>query len=258
MPTNDRDIIHVVGKAINLLETLSRSKTGFTVSELSAQMGLPKTTVFRLLMTLAGKGYVEKIPNSERYQLGVRLLMLGTTILDRMDLRSIARPFIEDLARKTREVVHLAILDAEEVVYIDKVESLDHPIRIYSQIGRRVPAYCTGLGKVLLSGLSDQGIDAYVAQNGLKKFTEKTITDSATLKKELAGIREKKYGIDDAEHEEGIFCVAAPLFERSRKMAGAISVSGPVIYITKERLPEIIACVTETAGNISRSLGFQA
>ena len=157
MPTNDRDIIHVVGKAINLLETLSRSKTGFTVSELSAQMGLPKTTVFRLLMTLAGKGYVEKIPNSERYQLGVRLLMLGTTILDRMDLRSIARPFIEDLARKTREVVHLAILDAEEVVYIDKVESLDHPIRIYSQIGRRGTGLLYGFGQGALIGAERPG-----------------------------------------------------------------------------------------------------
>jgi len=258
MDTNSKNIIKVVEKAVDLLEMLSKSKTGYSVSELSSFMKLPKTTVFRLLTTLREKQYVEKVPDSENYQLGVKLLMLGTVILDRMDLRTIARPFIEELARATNEVVHLAILDDEEVVYLDKVESLDHPIRIYSQVGRRVPAHCTGLGKVFLSEFSDASIDDYISRRGLKKFTANTITDPKELKRRLAEIKEKKYCIDEAEHEENIRCVAAPIWGNDGKIAGAISISGPTIYVTKDRLPDIIANVTETAGKISRALGFRA
>ena len=198
------------------------------------------------------------MPNGDDYQLSVKVLALGTGILDRMDLRGIARPYIEELARQTKEVVHLAVFDAEEVVYIDKVESLDHPIRIYSQIGRRVAAHCTGLGKIFLSAMSDAEIDDYIARRGLPRRTATTITDPASLKRELAGIRERKYGIDESENEEGIRCVAAPIFGSGGKTVGAISVSGPVIYVTKQRLPELIPRVTATAENISRSLGFGA
>jgi IclR family acetate operon transcriptional repressor len=258
MAGGDQDVIKVVEKAIDLLEVLSRSKSGLSVSELAKSMGLPKTTVFRLLSTLRAKKYVEKVPNGDDYQLSVKVLALGTGILDRMDLRGVARPYIEELARQTKEVVHLAVFDAEEVVYIDKVESLDHPIRIYSQIGRRVEAHCTGLGKIFLSALSDADMDDYIARRGLPRRTATTITEPARLKRELADIRKKRYGIDESENEEGIRCVAAPIFANGGKTIGAISVSGPVIYVTKQRLPELITRVTATAESISRSLGFEA
>jgi len=235
---------------------LAESKSGSGVTELSRAVGLHKSTVHRLLGTLMRRGYVEKELETENYRLGIKLLMLGSSILDRIDLRNIARPYIQELSKKTKEVVHIAILDEDEAVYIDKVESPDHSIRMYSQVGKRAPLHCTAVGKVLLAALKDEEAEKILRQKGMPRFTKSTITDMQQMKEELSTIRKQGYGFDEIEHEEGMRCVAAPIYDRSGKVIASISISGPIIYVTHFRMPELTDELLKTAKEISYQLGY--
>lgn len=256
MSGRDDNLIQSVDRAITVLEVLAAEKNGCGVSELARATGLHKTTVFRLLSTMMNRGYVEKGPKSDDYRLSTRFLLLSNAILDRMDLRNIARPYIKELSSKTKEVVHLAILDEGEVVYIDKVESPDHSIRIYSQIGKRSPVHCTALGKVFLTGVSSSEVEKIIAEKGLAKFTPKTITSLEQLRQEIAVTAKRGYGYDEMEHEEGIRCVAAPIYDRNGAITAAISISGPAIFITPERMPDLTEGILRTAREISIQLGY--
>lgn len=250
------NIVQSVDRSITILETLARDKDGCRITELANATGLHKSTVHRLLSTLMSRGYVEKCIDSENYKLGIRILLLGSSILDRMDLRTVAKPYIQELSNKTKEVVHLSILDDGETVYIDKVESSDHSIRMYSQIGRRAPLHCTAVGKVLLSGLDDSEVERIMKEKGMYKHTKSTIDNLDQLMGELEIIRKRGYAFDEMEHEEGIRCVAAPIYEHSGKMIASISLSGPIIHVTHYRMPELTELILKTAKEISYQLGY--
>jgi DNA-binding IclR family transcriptional regulator len=250
------NLVQSVDRAITILETLAKDKDGCRVTELASATGLHKSTVHRLLSTLMSRGYVEKCLGSENYKLGIRILLLGSSILDRMDLRNIAKPYIQELSNRTKEVVHLSILDDGEAVYIDKVESSDHSIRMYSQIGKRGPLHCTAVGKVLLADLRDSEVERIIGQKGMRKYTKSSIDNLNQLKEELSLIRERGYAFDEMEHEEGIRCVAAPIYDQSGKVIAAVSLSGPIIHVTHYRMPELTEQVLETAEEISYQLGY--
>src|SRR5699024_8246068 len=139
--------------------------------------------------------------------------------------RQIARPYIEQLARDVNEVVHVCIRDGDSVVYIDKVES-NRTLRMFSQIGKRAMLHCTGVGKVLLSGLSNERIQDIILHTDLTKFTEATITSSEDLFAEVENIRENQFSLDREEHEDGIYCIAAPIKDYTGKIVAAFSISG--------------------------------
>jgi IclR family transcriptional regulator, KDG regulon repressor len=250
------NLVQSVDRAITILETLAKDKDGCRITELANATGLHKSTIHRLLGTLMSRGYVEKCLDSENYKLGIRILLLGSAILDRMDLRNIAKPYIQELSNKTKEVVHLSILDDGEAVYIDKVESSDHSIRMYSQIGKRGPLHCTAVGKVLLADLSDSEVEKIMEQKGMTKYTKSTIDNLHQLKEELSVIRERGYAFDEIEHEEGIRCVAAPVHDRSGKVIASVSLSGPIIHVTHYRMPELTEEILKTAKKISYQLGY--
>jgi len=248
--------VQSVVRAFDIIGVLAESKEDVGVTQIAKLTGLSKTTTFRLLNTLINTGYVRKLNGGNSYTLGMKFLELSGSILDRHDIRNIARPYLEQLSRSTGEIVHLATLDDGEVVYVDKLDSSEHVIRIHSTIGNRSPLHCTGLGKVLLSGLSDREIDLIVKRRGLEKYTESTITDINDLKKELALIRERGYGLDNKEHEIEIRCVAAPLYGRKKGIVAAISVTAPEIYMPDERLPTLIGDIKKIAAEISELLGY--
>lgn len=253
----EKDItIQSVDRAITVLEELSKEKDGCGITYLSNVTGLAKSTVHRLLSTLMSRGYVEKTQETDKYQLGIRVLSLTTNLLERMDIRKIAKPYIEKLSERTGEVVHIGILDKDEVVYIDKVESPRSSIRMYSQIGKRAPLYCTGLGKILLSGLDDTTVESIIKEENMIKLTENTITSLDKLKEELIEIRENGFAIDEIEHEKDIRCIAAPIYDMKGKIVAAISVAGPIIYVTKEKLPQLIEEILKTSKEISYQLGY--
>lgn len=255
MPKSSENTVQSIDRVIDILEALAEEKGVCGITVLSQKTGLHKSTVHRLLNTLLQRGYIEKEPGNDNYQLGMKILFLGSAILDRMDIRRIAKPFLEELSKLTKEVVHLAILDNGETVYIDKVEGTNSSIRMYSQIGKRGPVHCTGVGKVLLSELPDSEVENILFEKGMEKFTENTITDIVAFKAHLQEIRQKGYALDEMEHEEGIRCAAVPIRDLKGRIIASISVSGPIMRFTEDRVNNLISELLKASEDISYQLG---
>lgn len=255
MGDND-NIVQSLDRTIQILEELALHREGCGITCLSNLTGLHKSTVFRLLNTLMHRGYVSKNNENDRYSLGMRILYLSSAILDGMDLRTVARPYLEELCRNTGEVIHLSTLDNGEAVYIDKVESPNKNIRMYSQIGKRVPLHCTGIGKVLLAWLPEREVEHILRVEGMESYTKNTITNIEDMKMELKKIRDNGYAYDEIEHEEEIRCVAAPIFNINGKVVASVSISGLVLHMTSDRMPQLTQEVLKAAKNISYHLGY--
>ncbi|MCL6517634.1 IclR family transcriptional regulator [Alicyclobacillus sp.] len=244
-----------VDKAFLLLEVVSDHPDGIAITELANRVGMYKSTVHRLLGTMMRRGYIEQDPRTGRYKLGYTVLDLGMKLLSSIDLRREALPHLQQLAQLSNEVVHLALLDRGEVVYIDKVES-PNTIRMHSRVGTRVPVHATGLGKAILAFLPRREVQAIVDRYGLPKLTEHTITDRDVLLQSLQETRQSGYAFDIEEHQEGVCCVAAPIFEHSGRVVAACSVSGPSIRMGPDRLRELVPLVKQAGLRISERLGY--
>ncbi|ADQ06242.1 transcriptional regulator, IclR family [Caldicellulosiruptor hydrothermalis 108] len=247
--------IQVLERAINILELLGEKPKGIGISEISRELNLPKSTVHRILDTLLQKGYVEKNMENDKYKLGLRIVELSNKILSNMELRNEAHPYLEELMNYSNEVVHLCVLRDGEMVYIDKVEC-PNPIRLYSQIGRRVPVHCTAVGKATLAFLPREEVISILQRKGMSRRTKNTITDMQKLLNQLEEIRELGYAVDDVENEEGVRGIGAPVFNYTGRVVAAISIAGPVSRITKERIPDLAEKLKETAQKISERLGY--
>ncbi|XEQ95053.1 HTH-type transcriptional regulator XynR [Sporomusa carbonis] len=254
--TNDSKQIQSIARAVSILEHLALNGNEDSLSNISRTIGLSKSTTYSIIATLEQLGLVQQDQVSARYSLGMKLFEWGQVVHSSMDLRKIAVPPLQDLVAKYGETAHLGVLSQGEVVYIDKVDS-QHSIRIASQIGGRNPAHCTGVGKMLMAELPAIEIDKILAEKGLTKFTEKTVTDPAVLKQHLCKIREQGYAIDDEEIESGLTCVAAPIRNHCKEVVAAISLSGPTHRMNAENLDQIIADVVSTADLISAHLGYK-
>lgn len=244
-----------VDRALYILGLLQNSKDGLGVTELSNRLDVAKSTVHRLLTSLQRKGFVQQDRITEKYRLGLRLLELGNAVTESLDIRKIAQPFLLNLSEETSETTHLVLLEQGDVVYIDKIESA-HTIGMKSRIGKRAPAYCTGVGKAILSHLPEEEVDKAIS-GPLKKYTETTITDKRQLKNELAKIKEKGYSLDLEEHEEGIRCAAAAILNYKNEVVAGISVAGPNMRMTDEKLDQCAKKIMVCASEISRQLGFR-
>lgn len=236
--SGNRYQIRAVERALELLEAFSIAEPEFSLTELSDRLGLNTSTVFRLLATLQGRGYVEHSSENGRYRLGPACLRVGSVYLAQADLRRRLTPLLVALRDECRETVHLATLDRDrmEAVYLEKLEGL-LPIGLMgSRVGGRSPAYCTGLGKAMLAHEPPEVVEAFYQACGLRAYTPQTITTLEVLARELAEIRRRGYALDNTEHEPDVKCVAAPVWNHRREVAGAISVSGPA-----ERIEQLIA-----------------
>ncbi|BAF58658.1 MAG: IclR family transcriptional regulator [Pelotomaculum sp.] len=248
----ERHTIQSLERAIMILEYLRRGPT--SLSELSRELGLHKSTVFGLLQTLAWHNYVHQEEKTGQYSLGYRVLALGSAYLENCDLRKVAVPYLRQLVDEYGETVHLVIMDDGQVVYVDKIDS-PQSIRMVSRIGRRLPAHCTGVGKAMLAFLPEEKVKLIVEKHGLPGFTPNTITTWERLVEELARIRKEGVSFDREEIEEGLCCVAAPVIGYYRQPIGAISVSGPKLRMTEEKMSLIAGSLKEIAAEISRQMG---
>lgn len=253
---NDSYNVQVLERTIKVTEAMAKYPYGMALTDISKDTGLNKSTVFRILATLQNHGYIMQ-DNDGKYKLGYKFLELSSAVLDRLDIRKIAHPYLEELSKITGEVVHLVILDGYEGVYIDKVDNPSGTIRMYSQVGKRIPLHCTSVGKVLLSAMHKEEVEEVIKAKGLPKRTENTITSADRLFEELAKIKDSGYAIDDIENEEGIRCVAAPILNYNGDTVAAVSISGPTLRVTKERLPELIHLLKNYTFNISKELGYE-
>jgi IclR family KDG regulon transcriptional repressor len=247
--------VQTIERTLDVLECLATAREGLGVTEIGARIGLHKSTVYRLLTALADRGYVEKDSKSNTYQLGLQLVEITSLFLKKLELKTEALPFMRQLAERVGQPVHLAILDGTEVVYIEKVESVNS-IRMYSQIGRRAPVFCSALGKVLLAGLAPERRAEVLAAIRFTKYTDQTLLSKTALTAALQVVGRQGWAVDNEEHETGIRCLAAPVYDYIGGTIAAISVSGEKRVIRAECDPEIAAEVLATARAISRRMGY--
>lgn len=239
-------------RALALLEAVAEGV--HDLEGLSARVGLSRSTAHRLLTTLVRAGYLRHSPR-EGYHLGPKLIELGFRAHARLHLPSLARLYLEQLSEATRETVHLGVLDGTQVVYIDKVPG-KRELQMASYIGARVPAQCTALGKALVSTLPrEEWLRAFVP--GLR-WIEHTIAETDRFLEEIERVAQQGYALGLEENERGIRCVAAPVRDGTGRGVAAISISSAVIYMTDERIQELVPLVQATARQISRELGWRS
>ena len=259
-PQKPNNLVQSIERVAMILDVLAQSSRGISLRELSARAKLPKGTTHRLLSSLAYFGFVRQTPETKNYHLGFRLIELGNSLLNQLDIRSQAKPFLTDLAQRIKETVHLVIMDQGQALYVDKFESnvKQGGLQMVSRVGFRVPVHCSSVGKVLLAHLPEDELDGIIQQKGLSRRTKNTITDSESLKAHLKMVRSQGFAIDDEENEAGIRCVGAPIFNQQGEAFAAISISGPTVRITKKLLQHLLKKeIIKTAAAISRDLGYQ-
>lgn len=249
-------LIQSVSHALDLLEQFHDEVDELGVTELSKRLQLHKNNVFRLLATLESRGYIEQNKVTENYRLGLKTLELGQTFVKQMGLLRQSRPILEEVVRECNETSYVAILKDFNIIYLDVVET-DLTVRVVPRVGSRLPSYCTAAGKVQIAHLSDEEIDEYFPTRELKPLTANTITDREELKKQLKQVAEQGYAIDDEELDVGVRCVSAPIRDYTRRIVGALSISGPAMRLSLERLEkELIPLAIKSADEISTKLGF--
>ncbi len=247
-----RPTVQSVDRTLDVLEALAARRTPTGISELSLAVGLHVSTVHRLLATLVDRGYVRQDPETSRYHLGARIFALASAADIHLDLRLVARPFLERLMRVAGETANLVTPSRDDVVYVDQVASL-HLVKMFTQPGMRAPLYCTGSGKVFLAFHDESD---FRLETPFRRFTAKTVQTPAALQQQLRTIRRDGYAIDDEEMEEGVRCLAVPVFDRRGENVGALSISGPTTRMTRERVKAISGPVREVALEFSRALGY--
>jgi len=246
-----------VNRALDVLE-LFMDHPALSAPQIIDLLGLPRTTVHELLTTLADRGYLDAIPGAPtRYRLGMRTFQLGSQFADRLDLVREGQEAATEVANACDETVHVAVLDGTEVVYIAKVDST-HPVRMVSAVGRRLPAHCTAVGKMLLSGLSAEALDArYAHGTTLAVMTPNSISSPSKLRVHLREVAERGIAHDDCESNEAVHCVAAPAYDHTGRMAAALSISVPIIRWNAERGRELAVLVRSGAADLSSRLGHR-
>lgn len=256
MNTRNRNkSVQVLERSFAVLEEIAKNNGEVSLGALVKSIGIPHSTTHRILSTMISLGYVEQNMKNGHYRLGLKLLSLSSVILQNLDLRRIARTYLDELMRETGETANLVVLDRDEVVYIEKAES-QASVRVFSLIGRRAPVNATGAGKVLLSELAQQDIIDILRSRGMPKLTPHSITELPVMLDELALVRQRGYAIDDEECELGARCVAAPVRNHTGRIVAAMSISGPSSRLTLERLKEIAPTVIKAANSLSSALGF--
>ena len=252
----DRYNIRVLDRAFRILALLSDGKPR-SLQELSVEIDLSSSTTFRQLATLVYYRYVQRDEQTNQYTLGLSCLELARAYYEGNDLRRVALPELERLRNETKETIHLGILDQTELVYIEKLQGL-HPIGLMSsRVGGRSPAYCTGVGKVLLAYEDPQIVKQYFVKRKLHRYTDNTITSLAALVSELASIRSQGYALDCGEHESQVYCVAAPIFDMKGAVIAGLSISGPADRMESIEINQkLIKRAKQTANNISIKLGY--
>jgi DNA-binding IclR family transcriptional regulator len=245
-----------VATAARLLKAFSEEEIEIGISDLAKRLGVAKSTVHRLAVTLVSEGMLEQNPDSGKYRLGIALFRLGALVRHRMDVSIEARHLLRELREKANETVHLAVFDGAEIMYVYNLESTQ-AIRMRSDIGVRKPAYCTAEGQAILAFQPTDAIER-VIRAGLLPRTPQTITDPAKLRKALDAVRQRGCAIEDEESEIGMRCIAAPIRNDTGEVIAAIGLAGPVSRLSKKALASFIPHVIATATAISARLGYRA
>lgn len=246
--------VRVMDRIFDIIELLSQARKPMNLTEISKTTEMSKSTVHRLLQAMHTRHYVEKDKTS-CYSLGLKFVELVSYHINGLELHTEAKPFLSVLRSELNLTVHLGILEADEVIYVEKMD-LYPTTMLYSQIGYRTPAYCSSMGKCLLSCLSGEELKQALFNCTFKQFTSNTITNMYDFKQYLKKVRQQGWAMDDEEYMMGHRCVGAPIFDYRGDAIASICVSGSITQITNEKLSMIIKLVKESALQISRRMSY--
>jgi IclR family KDG regulon transcriptional repressor len=242
-------------RVLLVIELLTEEPEGLTFAQITDRLSLPKSSMHALLRTMRERGHLA-LDEESRYRIGLRIWQAGQTYEQAFDLALASRPYLRAVRDELQETVQLAVLDGIENVYLAKEEA-DQRLVLQSHVGARLPAYATGLGKALLSGLPDEEVLRRLASGGLRRFTANTITRADDLLAELAEVRRRGYSTDHGEYTDGVTCVAVPVRNHNGEVVAAVSVSVPVTRADdgfEERAAKVLA---REAANFSATLGYK-
>ncbi len=248
------DSVSSVMKVFGILQALGEERE-IGITELSQRVMMSKSTVYRFLQTMKSLGYVAQEGESEKYSLTLKLFELGAKALQNVDLIRSADIQMRELSRLTRETIHLGALDEDGIVYIHKIDSM-YNLRMHSRIGRRNPLHSTAIGKVLMAWGDSSEVDSLLSEMEFTRSTDNTILSAEALRAALEIVREQGFGEDIEEQEQGLRCIAVPVFDRFGVVTAGLSISFPTIRFSEESKSEYVCMLHTAARNISRQLGY--
>lgn len=250
------EAVSSVMKVFGILQALGEQKD-IGVSELSQRLMMSKATTYRFLQTMKMLGYVAQEGEADKYSLTLKLFELGAKSLEYVDLIAIANKQMRIISEQTNEALHLGTLDEDSIVYIHKIDS-GYNLSMQSRIGRRNPLYSTAIGKVLLAEREIEFVKQALENVIFIKHTERTLENIEQLLEELALVREQGFAQDNEEQEQGLQCIAVPVYDRFGQVIAGISISFPTIRFGEECLSYYVELLKTAANRISEQLGFQA
>lgn len=239
-------------KGLSIIELLAHSDRALNLTEIATALDLAKSNVHRLLQALAKGRYIVRDELNNRYTASIKLWELGSAVLSKLDLRVHAEQVMDELLERTRETVHLSVLDGDEVVYVHKLDS-PNPVRAYTQIGGRVTAHCVATGKAMLAFHAPAVLKRLAHQ--LQARTASSITDPDRFMREMARVRTQGYALNKGEWNENVFGIAAPVSNVSGRVVAALGLSGPKERFKAAQLKEFAPLVVEAAARVSQRLG---
>jgi IclR family KDG regulon transcriptional repressor len=252
-PEQSTYALTTVLKAVRVLRAFTYDEPVLGVSELARRLGYGKSTVHRILITLAEEGLVARTPSGQ-YRLGLGLLELGQVAVASLELREVAHGPLERLRNDTGETAHLAVFEPPDVVYLERFES-PSTLRMFSRLGRRNHAHVTSSGKCLLAFGTSGDLDEVIAA-GLPRIGPRSITQPRLLETALEEVRDRGYAVSVEESERGVASVGAPVFDHHGNCVAAVSVAGPVLRMPADGLDRFATLVVRTGREISTALGY--
>lgn len=253
--TKDTKTIGSVIKAVEVMEELAGSEDGLGLTEISSRLNYGVSATYHLLNTLRLCNIIEQDKKTKKYRIGIGLFRISGMAKRQNVLVNLAQPYLDKLRVIVNETSNLLVLDGNEVVYIAQSES-SQLLKMFTQLGAKVPLYCTGGGKLLLAYKSSQFQELILNKTKLQKYTRNTLSTIEDLLEEFKNIKKQGYALDNEEREEGITCVAAPVFDCYGEVIASISISGPSYRLKEKGLNSIISNVVLTAKELSASLGY--
>lgn len=243
-----------VVKAFEVINQFNAQNPEWGVRALAKHLGTNQSTTYRIMATLESIGILSKDEVSSKYRLGIKLFTLGNRVDSINSFVSISHPELIKVSEEITETVHLGTLQNLEVLMLDKVES-PKGLKLNSVVGSNSPAYCTGIGKVLLAYQTSEYLNRFFNQVSLKPLTSKTKTTEKELKEELFTIRKKGFGIDFEEKEEGLICVAIPIYNQQNEVIAALSAAGPSQRFGAHKVNEYVNMLQKGANAIQQKIG---
>lgn len=240
-------------RALSIMEVLSRSKKGRTLSQLTRDLGLPRSSVHCLLLTFERCGYLQREPKTGRYRIALRVCDLAHTALSGITLREEAVPVLRNLMQECGLTVHMGIPEQGQGVLVEKLEPPGQ-FRIATWVSKRLDLHCTAVGKSLLAHLPAQEVAELIGKRGLLRHNDNTICSARKLKEELDRVRQRGYAVDDEEEEIGIRCVGAPVFNEHGQVVAAVSIVGTTSQIGPENCEMLAGKVMTAAREITDRL----